>query len=98
MKKSSKIVIIILVILLFVISLTFIGFILYNQGAFSGVTDQFKSDRTFIFEADKTVDKNNQERIKQLEDKIKQLEEDQKVPFPDGKIPLLTTNQIGAIV
>jgi len=98
MKTSSKVIITILAVFLFVASLVIAGFILYNQGAFDGFMDNSDgSDR--VFDSKDVKEKDNiQSRIKQLEDKIKQLEDEKKVPFPDTKVSVLTDEQINAIV
>ncbi len=96
MKKSSKVIIIILSVFLFAVGVVIAGFILYGQGVFD------KPDKVFsIKRVDVVSDNNNketQDRIKQLEDKIIQLEEDRKVPFPEPKVTFLTQDQIEAVV
>lgn len=101
MKTSSKIIIIILAVLLFLMSLVITGFILYEQGVLDNILDKFTGDnRSFGLKevSDKEPSSDTQKRIKQLEDKINELEKNAKVPFPEGKISLLSKEQISAVV
>lgn len=101
MKTSSKIIIVLLASLLFLMSLVITGFILYEQGVLDGILNKFAGESRGFTLKDGSGDESGldtQERIKQLEDKIKELEKDAKVPFPDGKTSLLSEEQISAIV
>ena len=92
MKTSSKIIIVLLASLLFLMSLVITGFILYEQGVLDGILNKFAGESRGFTLKDGSGDESGldtQERIKQLEDKIKELEKDAKVPFPDGKTSLL---------
>lgn len=94
MRRSSRIIIVTLSVLLFTAGVIIAGFILNDQGVFNEFD---KPSRDFsVKEIDKSEE--NKDRIQQLEDKIRQLEEDKKIPFPEPKTTSFTKDQIQAIV
>ncbi len=90
MKKSSKLIILILAVFL-LLSFGIIIWLTYNQ------TSNQEQERIFSLKETQFDQNRTQERIKQLEDKIKELEEED-VPFPDIRPSVLTDNEIKSVV
>ena len=107
MKTSSKVLLIILIVIFLLISIGITGLILYRYDKLFKWPEDSEEIQTgkgkglTVKEKEaKDLDEETQKRIRELEEKIKELEEKQEVPFPDGDgfLPPLTQEQISAVV